>query len=242
MSKNNYLYTSKTVATNLVVAADQRFVLMNSHITKVRLNVFKKMLVIVERNFERELELILSEKNDLLLQKSSYYLELDRLKVEIQQAFSDKQDEYNELESAKAAINRWHSKSKSNFFGNGGKPLPKHSLFGQSFGDLDSLKSKRSRAIDNIASTKRRISHLKESQQSYYQSIDDLKNQIQECTQLERVMVSNIRTQQKLIEDGYTKISIEREIEMLTAELKSYDHELQVLIDKEREIQQKLNK
>jgi hypothetical protein len=66
------------------------------------------------------------------------------------------------LNEAKSSIDSWYAKSGRTpwLFGNGGKKLPDHALFGQSFGDLDGYKADRARASNDIGSCKSAIAEL----------------------------------------------------------------------------------
>ncbi|MTW22733.1 hypothetical protein [Allochromatium palmeri] len=102
------------------------------------------------------------------------------LKEALSKAFEDKKEAYDELNHCKEAIDSWYEKSDRTpwLFGNAGKELPKHSLFGQSFGDLESYKSDRDDAYNDIQDVKNRIANLKQEQHDLFREIEEIKNQI----------------------------------------------------------------
>lgn len=112
-------------------------------------------LEILKRSYKNELEPAYKEVNDLREELNSLFLE--------------KSDAYEKLKQAKSYIDSWHSKSTRNsFFGNGGRKLPQHSFFGQSFGDLegyqadrDSAYAKTQRCSAEIGDVKSRMAELR---------------------------------------------------------------------------------
>jgi hypothetical protein len=86
-------------------------------------------------------------KRDYKAELTPLYEQLQVLAAEIKAARVTKQAAYERLDSAKSSIASWHNKSKRSpiLFGNGGRALPAHSLFGQSLGDLDGYKAARSK-------------------------------------------------------------------------------------------------
>ena len=116
---------------------------MSGELSACRVN-----LSIFSRSYKDELDSLYALNNDL--------------KEKLQVLYSDKEEAYDELNKAKKEIERWHSKSqRTYFFGNGGKELPKHSMFGQSFGDLDAYKDDRTEANEEIQSCNREIGRIK---------------------------------------------------------------------------------
>ena len=97
-----------------------------------------------------------SYKDDL----ASLYEEKQALYAQMEDAKKDKSDAHKALKDARDEIQSWHNRSSRTFFGNGGKRLPKHAMFGQSFGDLDSAKWDRTGAVSDIQSAARRIGRI----------------------------------------------------------------------------------
>ncbi len=135
----------------------EAFTLYQVPISKLSINVSKMSaelsacrvnLSVFSRSYKDELNLLYELNNNL--------------KEKIKVLYSDKEEAYEDLNKAKKEIERWHSKSqRTYFFGNGGKALPRHSLFGQSFGDLDAYKDDRTEANEEIQSCNREIGRIK---------------------------------------------------------------------------------
>jgi chromosome segregation ATPase len=90
------------------------------------------------------------------------YLLTNEHKAKLDQLYLDRSVAYEDLDAAKKEIDRWYSRSeRTYFFGNGGKELPQHSLFGQSHGDLDAYKDDRAKASEEIQSCKKEIGLIK---------------------------------------------------------------------------------
>ena len=98
-----------------------------------------------------------AHRENIRLLDRSYKSELDPLYAElteprdrIKTLLSEKSAAHDDMAQARADIDSWYSSSSGTFFGNGGKKLPSHSLFGQSFGDLDGYKEDRDTAYCEI--------------------------------------------------------------------------------------------
>jgi hypothetical protein len=123
--------------------AEQRFVAPISALKGKAMRVQAQIatqsgqLAIFERDYQSELTTLFASKSALIAQCRS-----------IQDA---KSAAFARVRAASEGLDRWHARSKRTFFGNGGRPLPSHSFFGQSLGDRDSLKSDRAAASDDIA-------------------------------------------------------------------------------------------
>jgi predicted nucleic acid-binding Zn-ribbon protein len=103
------------------------------------------------------------------------------------------------LKDAKADVNAWHRKSERSglLFGNSGKKIPQHSLFGQSYGDLDAAKARRNEAGDDIGTLKNEKERLNAEFNRLDVKIQDIR-----CRQRER---------RELMTQGYTYNSVEVE-------------------------------
>lgn len=223
-------------AADIVVAAELRFIQTNIALTKSKLRAFEQVLNRLTIDFQSQLAEETQHKDNLFFDKEEGYRELDFLKERLSRAFSDKSSAYSDLASAKSEVNSWHSRSKRSFFGNAGKPLPKHSLFGQSFGDLDAAKARRSSAVSDIADSKREIGRLKNAQRECYDRIQDIKEEIGRSMQRERAIQSKIREQSNLFQAGYTVKGLKKDISMLEADLVSYERDLVSLNSKKETI------
>lgn len=134
------------------------------------------------RNYKEELNDLCAEKDCLLSKKKALYDGLSGIKKSLSEAFDDKNKAYSELNHHKDRIDSWYAKSDRTplFFGNAGKKIPKHSLFGQSLGDLNSDKYHRDSAYGDVRAVKSQIGDLKQEQQEIHQSIGDVKRDIGE--------------------------------------------------------------
>jgi chromosome segregation ATPase len=120
-------------------------------------------LAIFERDYKWELNELHNRKKELRKEKDGLIEEMKALQEERTEAHESLQDAYDRLEAAKNSIDHWYSKSERTrwLFGNGGKKLPKHSLFGQSFGDLEGYKLDRGIAVSDIRNSKIEVSEIK---------------------------------------------------------------------------------
>ena len=219
----------KQTAADKILSAERRYLQMNLSLTKSKIRAYEQLLRKLELDFRAQLYEAEVEKERLLSEKNQCYRNLEDLKEQLERAYSEKQSAYDDLESAKSDVSSWHAKSKRSFFGNAGKPLPKHSLFGQSFGDLDSAKGRRSQAVSDIASSKRDIGRLKQERNECYGRIKAVKLEIGEVLQQIRSLESNLKDQAKLFEAGYTVSGLQGDISFLESELMSFESEIEAL-------------
>lgn len=154
------------------LAGDQQF---SAEITSLRqqiavleqeINRNRGHLALLERDYKPELDDLYSRKKLLLETKEQLLAEIRRLQAERSQAHNDQKEAYEDLEDSKDDVDRWYTKSERTpwLFGNSGRKIPNHSIFGQSFGDLESAKSRRGDAVHEIAECKNRIDDIKERQ------------------------------------------------------------------------------
>jgi len=111
---------------------------------------------------------------------------LERIKRRHQAIKTDLSEAYARLESAQAQVDAWYKKSNRSaiLFGNRGKRLPRHAVFGQSFGDLDEAKGRRSEAVDDIESLKSERAGLSTEYKDTVQRLGSLQEQRKEMRQL----------------------------------------------------------
>lgn len=119
-------------------------------------------LEVFTRDYRLELDQLYEEKANLLEAKRVLLEEMETLQKQRSDAQDELSEAYGDLQDAKSSIERWYAKSERTpwLFGNGGKRLPKRSLFGQSFGDLEGYKAARSRACDEIGSCKEAVAGI----------------------------------------------------------------------------------
>ncbi|MCX7213397.1 MAG: hypothetical protein NTW53_12090 [Burkholderiales bacterium] len=162
------------------LAGDQRF---GDEITSIRrkTSVLERdiernleQLAVFDRNYKSELDDLYAQKKVLFQSKEDLLTESKRLRDERSQAHKELDEAYEDLEEAKSDVDRWYSKSERTpwLFGNAGNKLPKHSMFGQSFGDLEAAKSRRGDAVDEIGDCKRQLNSAKAAQSVNRAEID----------------------------------------------------------------------
>lgn len=102
---------------------------LEAHCANVRrvVSEAKDKLAILERDFKSELD--------------AAYATLNETRAELEECRQNLSDAYDELKKAKSNLDSWYSKADGNWFGNGGKKLPKHAFFGQDLSDRDRYKS-----------------------------------------------------------------------------------------------------
>jgi hypothetical protein len=129
--------------------------------TKVDLKKNESDLALFSRGYRTEL--------------SALYDELNNLKERLRILYEEKDDAFERKDRAKRSIDAWYAKSDRSFFGNKGKPLPKHSMFGQSFGDLECYKSDRDEASKEIIECAEEITDLKDRKKLVVEKIAEAK-------------------------------------------------------------------
>lgn len=159
-----------------------------------RLSKLTKVEAVLTRNFEQELLSCYERKEQIKRMHET-------IKIDIS-------DAYRRLKSAKSDINTWHriSRSSSKFFGNAGKTLPKHSFWGQSFGDLDAAKARRDMASGDV----RNLKNERVSLSNEFEQLDTKILKIREGQ----------REHRELLSQGYTISSVVIEKGNLTKRFK----------------------
>ena len=174
---------TRSIADQCLKAANEKFGLETSalqyEIATIESQIKSKQqtLAIFERDYKSELNELHDRKNALLDDKAPLINEMKVLQAERSSTQESLQDAYSRLESAKDSIDSWYSKSDRTpwLFGNGGKKLPKHSIFVQSFGDLDGYKRDRGAAVSDIGDCKNEISSIKSRQSANKRRRDENK-------------------------------------------------------------------
>ncbi|HMN15260.1 MAG: hypothetical protein LC114_23075 [Bryobacterales bacterium] len=161
-----------TIKLQAELTGDQRF---GAEITPLRRQIavleqesnrIRGQQAILERDYKSELDELYARKKQLIETNEELFAEMKRLQAERSQAHDDLKEAYEDLDDAKDDVDRWYSKSERTpwLFGNGGRKLPKHSPFGQSFGDLEAAKSRRGDAAHEIGECKGRIADIRARQ------------------------------------------------------------------------------
>ena len=137
------------------------------------------------RRLEDDLDLF---RRDYRSELDAAYRRLNEIKYEQRLCNDELRQAHESLNEARRGIQSWHNKSTRTpwLFGNAGRPLPKHSLFGQSFGDLDELKSDRACAVYSITNASDRKADLNRSFQESWVSIREIKSDRQRMFDLRK--------------------------------------------------------
>lgn len=154
-----------------------------------------------QRELKRIRKLMLRDY-DYELQK--FYMRKEEIKRRHQSIKSESSDAFRRLKSAKADVDAWYRKSKRSglLLGNQGKKIPQHSIFGQSFGDLDAAKARLNEARDDIGNLKNEKERLSAEFNRLDEKIQYIRDRQQERRQLET--------------QGYTPSVLEVEIAQLS--------------------------
>ena len=186
------------------------------------------MLETLTQDHGQALSQLHGEKQRLLDEKRELSDRSRTLRDERQKAQSDLDDAYEALAQSKASINAWHAKSKRSpwLLGNGGRPLPKHSLFGQSFGDLNGLKSDRDEAVEDIQRCKRARSRVIADQEVCQSRWRDNKEALD--TVFAGISHTKQRRQQchDLLRQGVRARQVEEDLRQLLAQESAWKHEI----------------
>lgn len=122
----------------------------------------RTQLELLTRDYRRELDALDEKKVRLLETRQVLFEQMKALRQERTAAQDELNAAYGDLNEAKSSIDSWYAKAERMpwRFGNRGKKLPDHNLFGQSFGDLDGYKADRERACAEIRSCKAAIAEI----------------------------------------------------------------------------------
>jgi hypothetical protein len=174
-------------------------------------------------SYKSKLDELYDSKQVLLNDKRDLFAERDSLSEPLTEAFADKQTAYSELNSAKERVDDWHRKSKRTpwLLGNSGKKMPKHSLFGQSFGDLETYKSHRDSAFQDVNEAKSTIRRIKDSQKAISDRIRSISEKIGDVMN----EIGNTKAQRSHMyafkETGVTVNSIKTVIDRLNVDIRN---------------------
>ena len=189
------------------------------------------------RNYKEEIDDLYAEKDVLFSKKNTLYDDLSEIKKFLSEAFDDKNKAYEELNHYKNRIDSWYSKSDRTpwLFGNAGKKLPKHSLWGQSFGDLDSYKHHRDSAYDDVQSEKKRIGDLKQDQHEIHRAIGDVKEKIGVVFTRINQVKKDRSTMYELKKSGYQRKNLQEKLNELCVKIAALAAEIQNIIKSKKE-------
>lgn len=174
-----------------------------------------QQLAVFDRDYKKELDPLYSELEDLKAQRAVVQ--------------EQKSAAHSRLERAQDDIQSWHNKSSRTpwLFGNGGKKLPNHSMFGQSFGDLDGYKSDRSSAVQDLQRCGREIGRIKDRSEDIKQKIGAVKNSRQQMFDLKKQGIYPAKIKR-------TISSLEDQVRTLTASIAKLEREQAQFLEQAR--------
>lgn len=174
-----------------------------------------RQLVVFDRNYKEDL--------------NQLYSELEEIKAKRTVLQSEKTAAHGRLERAKDDIESWYSKSSRTpwLFGNGGKELPSHSLFGQSFGDLDGYKSDRGSALQDLQRCGIEIGRLKDRSEEIKRQMGEVKCARQQMFDLRKQGLYPAKIKR-------TIASAEEQIHTLPADISKLDKEQAQFLERAR--------
>lgn len=105
------------------------------------------------------------------------YDELNANKAQLKDLYETKDSAHEDLQEAREALESWYGKAERTnlLFGNKGRALPRHSLFGQDLSDRDGYKADRDAAYETIGECKEEIAQLKQRNQALFTRIQAIK-------------------------------------------------------------------
>ena len=195
------------------------------------------MLYYFKRFYKQELDELYKEKNELSSRKCELYDKNNQIRNLISEAYEEKDKAYSNLNYYKDRIDSWYRESARTpwLLGNEGKKLPKHSLFGQSFGDLDSYKYHRDSAYKDVREAKNQIGSLKEELRELSINIGRIKNEIGELFQQISEVKSDRSKMYELKHSGHNKINLQAQLDNDTSDLNRVMSEISELENKKTE-------
>lgn len=199
------------------------------------LSALTGMLQVFTRAYSEEISSLHDQKSTLYERKKPLYDEMDDLKARLSVKHDAKSRAYDALSSAKSSIDSWYSKSQRGFFGNAGRELPRHSLFGQSFGDLDYYKGQRDQAGNQIQDLNSSISRLKGERSSTYHQIVRLNSDIEIVKADIQKAKDDRRKMYDLMREGHTRHKLQLDVKLLSGKQADAKEELYKL-QRKREI------
>jgi hypothetical protein len=132
------------------------------------------------RDYKAEFIALAHQKSGLIANKKALHFKLPMQREAVNRAYERKSSAQASLDYHAREVRSWYAKSRRTpwLFGNGGRKLPSHCLFGQSFGDLDAAKRGRDGAYKDIQAIKAEILREKEIVSGYQREIDEAQNEL----------------------------------------------------------------
>lgn len=193
--------------------------------TKIMISEKENMLRVFTRDYKTELEKSYEMKSLLLAEKAEIHNKIKALRIDLSEAHDKKNTAFETLNHYKSCKDSWYSKSDRTpwLFGNSGKKIPNHSLFGQSLSDLNSYKYRHNIASENIQKYRKEIKEIKMNIDSLGSAIGDIKRKVDAAIQ-EIVSIKIARDRMyELKNEGKSKIRLQYEL-----------NEIQTTLDKDK--------
>jgi uncharacterized coiled-coil DUF342 family protein len=206
---------------------------INDELAQMKIMVLEKenMLRFFIRDYKTELDKSYEMKSQLLAKKIDIHKKIEALRVDLSEVHDKKNKAFVTLNHYKTCIASWYSKSDRTpwLFGNSGKRLPNHALFGQSFGDLNSYKSSRDSTSDDIQKYKREIDAIKTNIASLGAVLGDIKEKVDATIQ----EIANIKISRdkmyELKKEGNSKLQLQSGLNELQSSIEQDNHKLGAL-------------
>ena len=190
------------------------------------------------RDYKKEVGGLLTERDRLFLEKKALFEELAVAGKLMSRAFDDKHEAYGKLDLHKDRIDSWFKKSDRTPFllGNAGKKLPKHSIFGQSLGDLKSDKRRRDSAYLDVQEAKGRIEKLKKKQSDLHRAMDCVKKEIGVVSAQINQVKKDQSTTYKLKRSGHQEAALKDSLRQLRLQISALSDEIRVGMERKRRV------
>lgn len=149
----------------------------------------------------------------------------------IENATARKNSAYASVGSYQSSIDSWHAKSKRSpwLLGNGGKKLPNHAFFGQSFGDLESYKYRRDSAYSEAQDCKNEIGRLYAQKSKLSDQIREMKNDIDDTNNKINAIKSDRDHMYALKKEGHSRTELQKTLSNLHESLVTLKSRLNTL-------------
>ena len=167
-------------------------------------------------------KVVADAQQKLAILRRDYRGELDAADKELKQAKEDLAEcrrnlsgAWVDFHSARASLDAWYARAEGNWFGNGGRELPRHAFFGQDLADRDYYKSERDSAWQAINAHKAERAKLERRQKDAHAKMQRVKAAQQAMVDLRKKGFDR-RIVRSAIDDGNRRIaSAERDIARL---------------------------
>ena len=213
--------------------------IIRAGITQIKTNISsnEQTLGYFTRFYKQEIDALYEEKNKLFSEKKHIYNSKNELSSELSVAFEGKKSAYKKLNEHKSSIDSWYAKSNRTpwLFGNSGKKIKKHSVFGQSHGDLDSYKYQRDEAYKDVQRFKKEIDMLKQKQNRFNERINEIKRAISSLVHDINTVKADRARMYELKTEGFNKHKLQHALKELDVDLKIKQANLSELVSKRSE-------